>query len=216
MKTTDPLICPLCAESNIEPFHNDSKRNYFCCTVCRLVFVPPNQQLNLEQQKAVYDWHQNDVHDEGYRKFLSRLAIPLKARIKPGASGLDYGCGPGPALSVMLTEQGYPTAVYDPIYADFTDALQRQYDFISCSEVAEHFIEPGLEFRRLFSLLKPNGIIGVMTKRLIDRQAFSRWHYKNDPTHVCFFSDQTFIWLAECYRCRIEFIDKDVVILSST
>ncbi|MBE0435772.1 MAG: class I SAM-dependent methyltransferase, partial [Methylomicrobium sp.] len=178
------------------------------------VFVPPAQQLDLQQQKAVYDHHQNDVHDQGYRKFLSRLAIPLCARLLPGASGLDFGCGPGPALSLMLNEQGFPTAIYDPIYADYPEVLQDRYDFISCTEVAEHFTAPGLDFSRLFSMLKPKGILAIMTKRVIDRQAFAQWHYKIDPTHVCFFSDKTFLWLADRFRCQIEFIDRDVVILS--
>ncbi|PKM33048.1 MAG: methyltransferase [Gammaproteobacteria bacterium HGW-Gammaproteobacteria-10] len=214
MKLDDHLNCPLCAESKIEHFHSDKQRDYFLCSTCALVFVPPAQQLDLQQQKAVYDLHQNDVHDQGYRKFLSRFAIPLSARLLPGASGLDFGCGPGPALSLMLKEQGFPTAIYDPIYADYPEVLQSRYDFISCTEVVEHFTEPGLEFSRLFSMIKPQGILAIMTKRVIDRQAFAQWHYKIDPTHVCFFSDKTFLWLADRYRCRTEFIDKDVVILS--
>jgi hypothetical protein len=52
-----------------------------------------------------------------------------------------------------------------------------------------------------------------MTKLVIDRDAFATWHYKNDPTHVCFFSVDTFHWLADLWRAKIEFIGNDVIIL---
>lgn len=214
MKPTDHLNCPLCDEATIEHFHSDAQRDYFRCPTCLLVFVPPSQQLDLLEQKAIYDYHQNDIFDKGYRKFLSRLSIPLSERLAPGAKGLDFGCGPGPALSAMLIEQGFPTAVYDPIYAKHPKTLEGQYDFISCTEVAEHFTDPGFEFSRLFSMLNPKGLLGIMTKRVTDKQSFANWHYKTDPTHVCFFSERTFVWLSERFRCRVEFIGRDVAILS--
>ena len=43
-------------------------------------------------------------------RFLGRLAEPLVERLDPGASGLDFGCGPGPALAAMLTRRGYTVA----------------------------------------------------------------------------------------------------------
>ena len=51
-----------------------------------------------------------------------------------------------------------------------------------------------------------------MTKLVIDAEAFSRWHYKNDLTHVSFFSKTTMQWLAETYHCELEFVGKDVMI----
>ena len=32
---------------------------------------------------------------------------PLLARLGPASHGLDYGCGPGPALATMLREEGH-------------------------------------------------------------------------------------------------------------
>ena len=57
------------------------------------------------------------MNDAGYRRFLSKLADPLMARLAPGARGLDYGCGPGPALAAMLREAGHEVALYDPFFA---------------------------------------------------------------------------------------------------
>jgi len=36
----------------------------------------------------------------------------------------------------------------------------------------------------------------VMTRFLTDDGHFPRWHYRRDPTHVCFWQPATFQWLA--------------------
>ena len=44
--------------------------------------------------------------------------------------------------------------------------------------------------------MKPGGWLGVMTRFLTDDGHFPRWHYRRDPTHVCFWQPATFQWLA--------------------
>lgn len=207
------LTCPLCTSQEIGHFHRDRQRDYRRCAQCRLVFVDSSQHLSPDAEKAVYDLHQNRIDDPGYLNFLSRLALPLAGLLPPGSEGLDYGCGPGPALAGLLEGYGHRVKLYDPIYANRRELLQRQYDFIACTEVIEHFREPGAEFARLFGLIRPGGWLGIMTKLVIGADAFSRWHYKNDPTHIAFFSRPTLFWLAERYDCAIEFIGSDVIIL---
>jgi len=102
--------------------------------------------------------------------------------------------------------------IYDPYYAPDTEWLQQQYDFITASEVVEHLRQPRVELDRLWSCLKPNGVIGIMTKRVLGRDAFSRWHYKNDLTHVCFFSTETFVWLADYWGAELTVVGNDVVV----
>lgn len=148
------------------------------------------------QERACYDYHQNDPHDPRYRKFLRQLTDPLCARLAPFACGLDYGCGPGPALALMLREQGYSMGCYDPLYADEPAALEQCYDFITVTEVAEHFHHPGSEFERLYQLLKPGGWLAVMTQWFRDELDFAAWHYRRDPTHVCFYRAETFQWIS--------------------
>lgn len=208
------MLCPLCQNTDLLNFNSDKKRDYLRCNRCQLVFVPPSQHLSLSQEKAIYDFHQNHGDDPGYRKFLSRLCIPLTSRLKPKSNGLDFGCGPGPVLAQMLTDCGHQIDLYDPFYANQPGNLKNQYDFIVCTEVIEHFRQPQIEFEYLFCLLNSTGILGIMTKLVIDSAAFSRWHYKNDPTHLCFFSKTTLEWLANQYNRRIEFIDKDVILFS--
>ncbi|SEG48533.1 class I SAM-dependent methyltransferase [Billgrantia desiderata] len=205
--------CPLCACPHSRHFHRDARRDYYRCDNCRLVFVPPEQRLSPEQERAVYDQHQNRPDDPGYRRFLSRLFEPLQHRLAPGASGLDFGAGPGPTLSLMFEEAGHPMAIYDPFYAPDASVLERRYDFITATEVVEHLFAPGRELARLAALLPSGGWLGLMTKRVTGEEAFARWHYILDPTHVCFFSEASFEWLAAQLGMSVEFPGADVALL---
>lgn len=207
------MHCPLCAESGARPFHRDRRREYLRCRECALVFVPRAYYLAREQERAEYDLHRNELDDPGYRAFLSRLARPLQARLPVGAHGLDFGCGPGPALAAMLRESGLEVKLFDPYYYPDRAALQGQYQFITATEVVEHLHHPGRELARLWELLLPGGYLGVMTKLVIDAQAFANWHYKNDPTHVCFFSVATWVWWADSVGAALERVAADAVLL---
>jgi hypothetical protein len=176
------------------------------------VFADPQSRPTRDQEKQHYDQHQNDPHDGRYRRFLSRLFEPLNSRLPLPSQGLDFGSGPGPTLSRMFAEAGHDMEIYDPIYAPNPSVLQRQYDFVTVSEVAEHFHHPGREFSLLWKLLRPGGWLGVMTKRLPDATAFASWHYKRDPTHVSFFSLETFAWLAEALAAEWTVAGDDVVL----
>lgn len=205
--------CPLCEHPDPADYFEDARRPYLQCGNCRLVFVPPSHHLSREAELAEYELHRNAIDDPGYRRFLSRLAEPLQARLKPGARGLDFGCGPGPALAHMLREAGFQVCLYDSFYAPDASVWERHYEFICATEVVEHLHMPGPELERLWSCLEPGGWLGIMTKLVRDVDAFSRWHYKNDATHVCFFSDATWQWWATTHDTAAELIGADVILL---
>jgi hypothetical protein len=211
-KQENTTNCPLCT-TRPENFCADRKRAYLRCPRCDLIFVPEKDRLTPAEEKSRYDLHQNDPTDTGYRNFLNRLFQPLENKLEPGARGLDVGCGPGPTLSLMFEEAGYECAVYDAYYARDPSVFEEQYDFLTCSETMEHMYRPGAEFERFVTLVKPGGWIGIMTQ-LHDEAAspFDRWHYKDDPTHVCFFSKKSFQTLETIYGLRLEFHSDNVVL----
>lgn len=206
-------VCPLCTGPDTACFHQDRQRTYWRCDRCALVFVDSAQHLSRSAELAEYYRHQNHPFDPFYRRFLGRLTNPLLERISPEAAGLDFGCGPGPALALMLREKGFSVATYDAFFAPFPDVLERHYDFITATEVVEHLHQPGAELHRLWHQLNAGGWLGIMTKLVIDAERFSGWHYKNDPTHVCFFSRGTFQWLSTCWNARLEILGSDVILL---
>jgi 2-polyprenyl-3-methyl-5-hydroxy-6-metoxy-1,4-benzoquinol methylase len=169
--------------------------------------------LDAAAELAHYQQHQNDPDDSRYRAFLSKLADPLLAKLSPGMSGLDYGCGPGPALAAMLTEAGLEMSLYDPLFHHDSNALQQRYDVVTLSEVAEHFFDPALEFEKLDRLLRPGGWLGVMTCFQTEDDRFADWHYRRDPTHVVFYRARTFEVIAEQRGWSLEIPRKDVVLM---
>lgn len=207
------LPCPVCHGNQTGHFQTVEARSYWRCDTCMATFLDPTQYPDLATEKAEYDRHQNALQDPGYLGFLNRLAAPLIERLKPGSSGLDYGCGPGPALAQMLKDSGFRMQVYDPIYASDPQVLDQQYDFITCTEVAEHFHRPAEEFDRLIGRIKPGGWLGLMTRFQTDDARFANWHYRRDPTHVVFYREATFQWLAEAHDLAAETMPPDVVLL---
>lgn len=186
---------------------------YWRCMTCEATFLDPDQRPGSDEELAHYRHHENDPDDQHYRAFLAKLAEPLITKLKPGLTGLDYGCGPGPALASMLVEAGVSMSLYDPFFQDDPTVLQRRYDVITLSEVAEHLHDPAGEFEYLDRLLKPGGWLGVMTCFQTDDARFANWHYRRDPTHVVFYRARTFEVIAEQRGLRLEIPQKDVVLM---
>ncbi|MBI9020469.1 MAG: class I SAM-dependent methyltransferase [Verrucomicrobia bacterium] len=209
------MECPLCANCATESFSIDRKRKFFKCRQCDLVFIPPQFHLSPEAEKDRYDHHQNDPADPNYRKFLSRLFQPLEKKLTPGAYGLDFGCGPGPTLSLMFKEAGYDCAIYDLHYADDPSVFEKKYDFLTCSETMEHLYRPREEFERFLKLVRPGGWIGIMTQLRDSAPDFDKWFYKDDETHVCFFSKKSFQTLEKTYGLHVEFFSNGVVLFQT-
>jgi len=205
--------CPLCAAAAVVEYYSDARRDYYQCSQCWLVFVAPWHYLSRDEERAVYDLHCNSPDDQAYRKFLSRLADPLMERLGKGDRGLDFGSGPGPTLSVMLEESGFSTAIYDIFYANDASVLEADYGFITATEVVEHLSEPGKVLDNLWARIKPGGYLALMTKLVLDRAAFSRWHYKNDQTHICFYSRETFGYIGQKWGAEVEYPADDVILI---
>lgn len=205
--------CPLC-EGKTAHFHTDKMREYFQCASCQLVFADPTSFLDQVGEKERYELHENDPADEGYRRFLEQVMGPLLPHLEPGMTGLDYGCGPGPALKLLLEEKGMDMSVYDPFYAPDRSVLEHQYDFVTCTEVVEHFYQPAKDWKTLTGLVKPGGRLSVMTSLLLPTTDFNAWYYKTEPTHVMFYTPETMYFIAGVFGLEIKFLDSPVVLFN--
>lgn len=204
--------CPLCSDNKTSLFTRDKHRHYAHCEQCDLIFVPSQYHLNKPEEKALYDHHQNHPNDQGYCDFLTTLVNPLVTLLKPGMCGLDYGSGPGPTLHSLLAKRGFPTSIYDPYYHNNTIKLKSHYDFVTATEVVEHFNKPEQSWQQLISLVKPNGYIGIMTLRHDTVKDFDNWWYKNDRTHVMFYSLKTWQALCGLFNLQLAYYNHRVAI----
>lgn len=188
--------CPLCGAGTPDLFHAEGAVLYFECRVCTLVYLDPERWPARPDEEARYREHHNDPDDAGYIRFLRRLADPVMERLPAGARGLDFGCGPVPALASLLASAGFPCVSYDPVFAPDELMLNRTYDFVTCSEVLEHLHDPRATLALLARLLARGGMLAVMTQFRTDAASFAHWWYRRDITHVCFHSETTMRWIA--------------------
>lgn len=198
-----PVPCPLCGGPVASRPERAAGRRLLDCPGCGLVSVHPQDRPDPEAERAQYRLHENDPDDPRYRAFLAQLTGPLVERLAPGAAGLDFGCGPGPAIGPMLQAAGFRVRDYDPIFRPDAAALRDRYDFVACTEVAEHFHAPGAAFARLAGLLRPGGWLGVMTLLLQAETDLAHWAYARDPTHVAFYRPRTLRWIAARHGWRL-------------
>jgi len=209
------LVCPLCG-SQVSPFSSSGSRVFYRCGTCDLIHLSPAQRLSPEAEAERYRLHQNHADDLNYRAFLDRLLQPLTEKLQKRDRGLDYGCGPGPAVEQMMRERGFEMNNYDPFFKPDRAVLDLNYDFITCTETAEHFYYPLKEFDLLNQMLKSGGWLGVMTGLYTQSTPFSSWYYAKDPTHVSIYTSQTMSWIAERYGWKPFFPSENVVLFQKS
>lgn len=188
-------LCPLC-QGTSEIFEKLPLADYFKCNACHSVFQSPDNWLSPEAEKARYDTHNNDVDDPRYQNFVSPIVDAIKRDFKTHHHGLDFGAGPGPVISKLLTDANYTISLYDPYYHKNKAVLNQTYDYIVCCEVMEHFYDPNASFALLAGLLNPGGKLYCMTELYYDTINFNKWRYVDDATHVFFYSELALKFIA--------------------
>ena len=207
------VTCPLCL--NKESFliiDGPDSRAYRECEKCRLIFIERRFLPSKKSEKERYLTHQNGIQYKGYVNFLNQAIEPALPLLTKQMEGLDFGCGPVPTLSVMLEQKGFSCHNYDPIF--FPEVPGEAYDFVFATECFEHFFSPAKEIQLIKNLLKPEGIMIIMTEKWESEAAFSTWYYAKDSTHVSFYHHQTFDFIATKFGfTRLESNNERVMIL---
>ena len=203
------MNCSLCQHSEIQLFFENTKNSwkYFVCSRCELVFRDPETFLDSSSEKARYETHNNSIENPGYVKFLSPNIETLLPFLNEKSQGLDYGAGPGPIIDQLFKPHGIEVVNYDPYFFHEPNLLEKQYDFVTCTEVFEHFYNPHKEMQTLSQIVKPRGYLLLMTEFRRDAIHFSKWGYPMDNTHVIFLNERGLDWI--CGRWGFEKISCD-------
>lgn len=117
---------------------------------------------------------------------------------------LDYGSGGG-FLARELRNSGLNVECYEPMLdgAFCKEAHIKKYDILILNEVIEHIDQLLITFSNIYDSLIDGGSVLIKTmvtdSILTDPYNFSynfrHWWYKDDPTHVSFFSSLTFEYI---------------------
>ena len=206
--------CIVCKSESLKVFLKIHELVYWKCNFCEAKFLDHKNYISFNEEKKHYLKHNNIINDQGYRDFLSCLTKPLKDKISLNDLGLDYGCGYAPALADMLKKDGFSVELYDPFFFPNKDIFFRKFNFITCSEVIEHFFEPYEEFVKINSLMDCNAWFGIMTTFMTEDFLFKDWYYRRDPTHVVFYNKKTFNVIADQHNWNVLFPSNNIAIFN--
>ncbi len=174
----------------------------YCCPHCGTIFKDPQIHQTFSLQKQRYDLHENDPSDEGYRHYFQHFLDWVLPQVGGSGSALDFGCGSSTLLADMLTGKGWESTAYDPIYHPEKGYRNTVYDLITVVEVFEHLHDPDATFGMLVGLLKKEGYLAIRTEFVPgSTEVYLHWYYRQDPTHVVFFSPGAFDCLCARWGC---------------
>lgn len=206
--------CPLCNSAS-ELYFTGKYQKHHICPLCKGIFVDYKDRLPPEEEEKRYKEHNNDVNDIGYQNFVSPITNAVLSEKKTSDKGLDFGAGTGPVISKILKDNNYNILQYDPFFHNYPELLNQKYDYIACCEVIEHFNNPKKEFALLKSLLNNNAGLYCMTSLYSENICFKSWYYKNDPTHVFIYQEQTMHYIKDIFKFKNLRISNNLIIFDS-
>ena len=186
------MQCPLCQASKPTLFYQQDSVSSYICSHCDLLFK--DKYLAPAEEQARYEKHNNDLEDPRYLNYLDQL-WSLRPDDVEFKTVLDFGCGPTRGLEKLAKE--YCVDSYDSY---FYPLELKKYDLVFCCEVVEHFNRPKVSWKTLSSVTKN---ILLLRTELYTQAEYKNWYYKDDPTHVCFYSYKTLELMEEWFGLKL-------------
>lgn len=183
--------CCLCGSSEtVEVFTPRDKILYNRCESCGYVAMDRQYRMTPADEKLRYEQHNNNPENPGYVNWLNTfLDFALNPPPPEGASILDFGSGPEPVMAGLMEQRGYNVSIEDPFFAP--GQRDGTFDIITSLEVFEHLSNPFEVLCSLSKRLSDGGRLCIATKFLPESpDDFDSWHYRNDSTHIGFFTRQ--------------------------
>lgn len=202
--TPADLTCVICGEPT-RPLHDmEEDILYDVCDACGFLYKRPEYHLSPPEEQQEY-LKQTNEDNIAYITYLNSVIQSSITPLENIHSILDFGSGPKPLLSELLKHRGYQVDHYDPFFQDDPQYLGNTYDLIILNEVLAHVHRPMPTLRHLLDHLEPNGSLLILTQfRTVDELDFFSWWYKEDPTHVGFYQDKTFVHIANILGLTIQ------------
>ena len=135
------FTCIVYLAGQVSHFTTIDAQTYWRSPECNAIFLDHTHFSSARVEHEHSLGHDNRADEPAYKKFLSQLTTPLLTQLKLGEKVLVLGCGPSPAEAAMRSERGFSMALAIRFPSD-KSSLQSIWDFITCTETAEHFHDP--------------------------------------------------------------------------
>ncbi len=209
------MHCKICQGPTEAFFDTYMKCETYHCHECEFIFKEEAAIISNEKELKVYEQHNNTEENLGYvamfQDFMEKTFLPYKKEIH---TVLDFGSGPNPVLANIMTHQGFQVDHYDKFFAPEKVYVDKKYDLITSTEVIEHISEVQ-ETMALFSEhLQEGGYLALMTQfHPNEKEAYLKWWYRRDPTHISFFRPHALQTLAQQHHFQYISGDEKKIIL---
>jgi hypothetical protein len=215
------ISCPICNSPSESFFDKQLNIFFYECKNCFLFFK--NNFLNEDEEKKRYDLHDNSIDNQGYvnylKEFINNYILDYIDNYKQ-TNLLDFGSGSNQVLINIFKKyysnyQNVNLYSYDKYFDNNENWKNNKYDIIVTTEVLEHLAKPLEELKLLHDLMNKNSYLIIMTNfHNNDKTDFLKWWYRRDPTHLSFFSLNTFEYLADKLDMQIvKKNNKNVIVL---
>ena len=201
--------CLLCNSINLFKLKNYEKHQLIKCSDCGFVFMSRIPSLeDLEKHYKTYSYTNKIISPLTVNSY--NLLLDEFENYRSNNNLLDVGCGKGWFLLIgkdrgwnvygteftmdaveVCREKGINISHGDLNQIDFKGVL---FDVIMISEVIEHTSNPMEQFKNIYSLLRPGGLLFVTTPNF---NCYLRFKYKANyniieyPEHLGYFTKKT-------------------------
>lgn len=211
------MKCKLCHSDKVESFYKDKNREYLLCPECELIAVPEKYYLDMHSERKRYELHDNTIDNTGYVAYLEAVVSVIRQNKNKDISIIDFGSGKNRVLESLLKREGYTNCrSYDPLYGYMVDFEKTTFDIVVLCEVIEHLQDLSSELSHIKKTLRDNSRLIIRTQVYLEKEQFPKWWYKEDLTHINFFSERTIEFVAGVIGCGTVPIErfKDVFVVA--
>ena len=199
------MKCSLC-NTTIKDKKTDSQgKKYHICNKCELIQLDKSFYLSSEKEKQRYELHENGTNNKGYINYLNNIiSNSVTPFLKPGDRLLDFGCGPEKIWANILKGKGISVSTFDPFFDNNNGWINKNYNLITAIEVFEHLTSPAKDLEILSNCLGTGNYLIIRTMLHNNNwETFTKWWYKDDPTHVSFYSRKTINFICRNWNYQL-------------
>jgi len=220
---TSNIACPVCCSKDAAEYYNDAAVRLVRCGECGLKYQNPMPSLDalnaLYASQEYYDGQYFPAQFAERKAMFSHRLSELENLLGGPGRVLEIGCGRGQFLEAAL-ERGWQASGQE--FAESTIEILKgtvpqaelahgvfpeecpypteAFDLIHLNHVLEHFFDPLAALRRIWTLLKPEGILYCEVPRqsalqnklsnAIGRKDFAVHFFLE---HICYFDKPSMI-----------------------